>query len=514
MSPFYFLFLSIFSLLPTSLSQPPRSLHINCGDTAPTEFDGYQWQPDGAFVSSGTSKDVEIPGVSPILSTVRSFASAGNKNKKFCYEIPVFRFAKYLVRTTYFYGGVNGNGSPPVFDQMVDGTFWTVVNTSADYAQYMSTYYEGVFKPTAKNMSICLGVNSYTDSDPFISAIELVMLWDSVYNSTDFDQFALSLVFRHSFGYDGPIIRYPDDQFDRWWQPFGPYSPVTRVPNASVQDFWNLPPSKIFETQLTADNPGQLDLQWPPGPIPNSTYYIALYFADDRVSSSGSSRVFSISINGVPYYDDLHVTPSGVVVFANWWPLAGLTNIKLIPAAGSDFSPLINAAEIFSILPLGRRTITRDAIALESVKSSFQNPPPDWNGDPCLPAGYSWTGITCSFGPRIRVVSLNLMNMGLSGSLSPSIANLTALNSILLGHNCLAGPIPDLRTLRHLEILGLENNQFNGAIPSSLGDISRLHELHLECNNLTGAIPRSLLRKPGLNFTFTPGNNLLLPAPA
>lgn len=45
-------------------------------------------------------------------------------------------------------------------------------------------------------------------------------------------------------------------------------------------------------------------------------------------------------------------------------------------------------------------------IALQKVKESLRNPPLDWNGDPCMPRQYSWTGITCSEGPRIRVVTL------------------------------------------------------------------------------------------------------------
>ena len=45
-------------------------------------------------------------------------------------------------------------------------------------------------------------------------------------------------------------------------------------------------------------------------------------------------------------------------------------------------------------------------IALEQVKKTFRNPPLDWNGDPCLPREYTWTGVTCSEGSRIRVVAL------------------------------------------------------------------------------------------------------------
>lgn len=45
-------------------------------------------------------------------------------------------------------------------------------------------------------------------------------------------------------------------------------------------------------------------------------------------------------------------------------------------------------------------------IALERVKKSLRNPPLDWSGDPCMPRQYSWTGVTCSEGSNIRVVTL------------------------------------------------------------------------------------------------------------
>lgn len=114
-----------------------------------------------------------------------------------------------MVRSTYFYGGVNGreHPSPPAFDQIVDGTLWSMVNTTEDYAKGNSTYYEGVFLAQGKTMSFCIGSNAHTDSDPFISALELVILGGSLYNTTNFSKFGLSLIARNSFGYSGPTIR-------------------------------------------------------------------------------------------------------------------------------------------------------------------------------------------------------------------------------------------------------------------------------------------------------------------
>lgn len=93
-----------------------------------------------------------------------------------------------------------------MFDLIVDGTFWTVVNTTGDYANRLSSYYEGVFRARGKRLSVCLGVNVYTESDPFISALEVILLENSVYNATDFSKNAMGLIARSNFGSTGPTI--------------------------------------------------------------------------------------------------------------------------------------------------------------------------------------------------------------------------------------------------------------------------------------------------------------------
>lgn len=112
------------------------------------------------------------------------------------------------MRTTYYYGGYDGGKNPPVFDQIVEGTKWSTVNTTEDFAKGLSSFYEVVVVAMGKMMSVCLARNQHTDSNssPFISALELEFLEDSVYNTTDFKNFALSLVARNTFGHDVDII--------------------------------------------------------------------------------------------------------------------------------------------------------------------------------------------------------------------------------------------------------------------------------------------------------------------
>ncbi|KAE8662326.1 putative membrane-associated kinase regulator 1 [Hibiscus syriacus] len=512
---FLFLSLPALSLSQQQQQQPPKGYLIDCGAIGSSMIDGRVWLTDDGFISSGTAKNLTVPNLVPTLSTVRSFPIRNGLRRKFCYVARVYRGARYLIRSTYYYGGVNGLDfpSPPVFDQIVDGTFWSVVNTTEDYSKGLSSYYEGVFEAKGSTMSVCIASNTYTVSDPFISSLEMLILGGSLYNTTNFDSHALRLVARHSFGHNGSIIGYPDDQFDRYWEPYEEnVSVIASNTVPSVSGFWNIPPSKVFERALSTARSESLELRWPPFSLPSSTYYIALYFADNG-DSPASSREFDIHINDIRYYNNLIVGSEGAAVFATRWPLRGATKITLSPAADSNASPLINAGEIFDVLRLGGRTHTRDVIALEGMKNSLRNPPLDWSGDPCRPRDYSWTGVRCSEGERIRVISLNLTGIGLSGSLSPSIANLTALSSIWLGNNSLSGVIPDLSSLKLLETLHLEENQLTGEIPSSLGDIESLRELFLQNNNLTGRIPDTLVGRPRLEVR-TSGNQFLTPPPS
>ncbi|KAI4342761.1 hypothetical protein MLD38_027345 [Melastoma candidum] len=504
----FLLLVSFLALLSSAVSHPPlRATLIDCGATSPTPSPQGEWLPDADFVSSGTPLTLPINYADPTLNTLRTFPL--HDGRKFCYEVPVFRGARYMVRTTYFYGGIGGDGStPPVFKQIVDGTVWSLVNTTADYARNMATYYEGYFLATGKTMSVCLGVDEFTDSDPFISALELVVLGDSVYNTTDFEQYGLSLVERSSFGYTGPTIRYPDDPYDRFWEPYARSGvPQTSMKNVTVSGFWNLPPLKVFEQELIVPVLEQMDLQWPTGILDGQSqdYYIALYFADDQ-DSIATPRILNITVNSVPYYSNLTISSAGVTVFASEWPLTGQTKLKLAPAPGSQLGPLLNAGEVLERLQIKRKTHTRDVIALEKIKSSLRSYPSDWSGDPCMPDNYPWTGVSCSYGRRYRVTALNLTNMGISGSLSPNFANLTALTSIVLDGNKLSGYIPDLSSLRNLELLHLNDNQLSGPIPSSLGSINSLRELYLQNNDFTGEVPKSLER-PGLDLK-TYGNKL------
>ncbi|CAN1307391.1 Putative leucine-rich repeat receptor-like serine/threonine-protein kinase At2g14440 [Linum perenne] len=486
----------------------PKGFPLNCGATEEVTLGDQKYIPDDGFTLAGSKATVKTPGLLPILSTLRFFPDGDAR--KYCYEFQVSKGGKYLVRTIYYYGGYDGGKEPPVFDQIVGGTKWATVNTTEDYAKRLSTYYEIIVVSWSRTLDVCLARNKNTTSYPFISAVVVQSLENSMYNSTDFNRFALTTVARNYFGHDGVAIGFPDDQYNRLWEPFNDKDQPTvdSKSNVTSSDFWNFPPTNAFTKGFTTSRGKTMQFQWPPFSLPATKYYVALYFQDNRTPSPYSWREFNVTVNGVMFYRDLNVTTKGVAVYASEWPLTGVTEVTLTPADDVPVGPIINAGEVMQLLPFGARTQTRDVIAMEAIASSFGNPPPDWVGDPCLPPDHSWTGVSCTKEAFPRVQKIELKNHGLTGTLSPNIANLTALTNLWLGGNELTGEIPDLGSMRDLQSLHLEDNQLEGQIPQSLGQLKRIHEIYLQNNDLYGKIPDSLQDKPGLTLQVTPGNSI------
>ncbi|KAL6867246.1 hypothetical protein ACP4OV_015270 [Aristida adscensionis] len=491
---------------PAPQPQPPRGFHINCGAEKEERIGSVRWVQDEGFIAVGNASAIDRPDILPVLATVRYFPDKAAR--KYCYELPVVKGTRYLVRTTYFYGGFDGGREPPVFDQIVDGTRWSAVNTTDNFRRGMSTYFEVLALAHGKTLSVCLARRNDTASSPFISALEVIDLADSMYNTTDFGAFLMSTVARSRFGGKGEIVSYPDDPYNRYWAPFVDANPtVESHSDISPEDFWNMPPAKALKAGVTTSRGKKLTVQWPPAELPAASYYLALYFQDPRTASAYSWRVFDVTVNGQEFFLGLNASASGVMVYSNMMQLQGKTEIVLTPNETSPVGPLINAGEIYQIVPAGGRTTTKDVVAMEELARSMKNPPPDWAGDPCLPRHNSWTGVECSEEPPARVLSLDLKNHGLSGSLPDSFGNLTGMKTIYLSGNNLSGPIPDMSNMHTLTALHLDGNQFSGTINPLMGDLTDLKELYLNNNNLSGPIPDSLKNKPGLDMRLR-GTNL------
>ncbi|KAG8368371.1 hypothetical protein BUALT_Bualt15G0038500 [Buddleja alternifolia] len=487
--------------IPLAIHANPQDYLINCGSSSNAEEETLKYIPDDEFISTGNKTTLNRTDILPRLQTLRYFPNS--KSRKYCYTFPVIKGGKYLVKTVYFYGGFDGGDKPPVFDQIIDGTKWSIVNTTEDYASGGSSYYEAIVMAHNKFLSVCLARNKETgeSSSPFISSLEVHFVDDSVYNSTNLEENMLVTVARSAFGSEGDIISFPDDKYNRYWQPFKDENPFTSTQsNVTPSTFWNIPPKQAFSSALTTSRGKNLTINWPPFSLSGGKYYVALYFQDNRNPSPLSWRVFDINVNGYKFYQNLNVTASGQIVSGNEWPLSGKTEISMFPSIDSPVGPLVNAGEVLQVLALGGRTVTRDVVAMEGLRKELANSPEDWTGDPCLPRENSWTGVSCSKGNSTRILSLNLTGFGLSGKLPSSISKLTALRQLLLGDNKLSGTIPDLSALKSLQNLHLENNQLEGSVPKSLAELPNLREVYLQNNKLNGSIPESIAKKDGVTI--------------
>eukprot|EP00253_Pinus_taeda_P034950 PITA_34950 len=157
-----------------------------------------------------------------------------------------------------------------------------------------------------------------------------------------------------------------------------------------------------------------------------------------------------------------------------------------------------------------RLTNASDQHALLAFKSAITYDPSHSLATSWMPnvSFCQWRGIICSR-RRQRVVSLNVSHMGLEGTISPLLANLSFLTVLSLRNNSFHGQIPyQLGTLSRLKMLRLSQNQLQGSIPPTLGSCRSLRNLTLSGNNLTGNIPPQLCVLPNLVFMTLGENNL------
>ncbi|KAH0988420.1 hypothetical protein GBA52_015597 [Prunus armeniaca] len=164
-----------------------------------------------------------------------------------------------------------------------------------------------------------------------------------------------------------------------------------------------------------------------------------------------------------------------------------------------------------SVEPAITSTVT-DKEALISFKSGVSLPPSYWDQNSSLCT--NWTGDVCNKLGN-RVVALQLSGLGLAGSISPHIGNLSFLRSLHLQNNKLIGNIPSqFLHLFRLKSLNLSSNTIQGPLPSNMTQLIALQTLDLASNNITGTLPENLSRLKNLQVLNLARNNLHGPIPS
>ncbi|XP_019056485.1 PREDICTED: probable LRR receptor-like serine/threonine-protein kinase MEE39 [Tarenaya hassleriana] len=150
----------------------------------------------------------------------------------------------------------------------------------------------------------------------------------------------------------------------------------------------------------------------------------------------------------------------------------------------STLPPLVNAIEVYTIIQFPQSgTNQSDVSAIKNIRTSYGLSRIDWQGDPCVPQNFLWSGLKCNstdMSTPPRIVSLNLSSSGLTGTVASSIQGLTQLQVLDLSNNNLAGEVPEfLAEMDSLTVINLSRNKLSGRVPQALLERSHKGELQL-----------------------------------
>ncbi|KAM1212899.1 hypothetical protein ACFX1X_004464 [Malus domestica] len=180
-------------------------------------------------------------------------------------------------------------------------------------------------------------------------------------------------------------------------------------------------------------------------------------------------------------------------------------------------------------------SLRRQASILVSLKQNFEdskNPAlSTWNVSNYMFL-CSWAGIKCDSRNR-SIVSLDISNYNLSGTLSPVITELRTLVNVSVSGNGFSGIFPpgihklaglqnlnisnngfggsldlEFSKLEELVMLDAYNNDFNGSLPLGVTQLPRLKRLNFGGNYFSGSIPPSYGNMVQLNYLSIAGNDL------
>jgi hypothetical protein len=351
-------------------------ISIDCGLSAAayTDANNITWVPDTNYTFTGHNFD-NVTSDTKNLQSLRYFPEVRSKN---CYKLPAIPNNTYMVRVFFLYADFLGTGAPPTFDLEIEALSVGKIDFTGSAennvaAQIYSTFsaennvqaYEGYFSATKDTIYVCL---ARITGDPFISSLELRPLHTASMYTTVQQGSYLFNVYHANFGSSTPIIRYPDDKYDRQWQndiqqvnPISSFAINTTTP-VNVSNKVDMVPELVMQSAESWP-PGQgLNLTLPYLTSNYSDYYVTFYFAEIDPLALNQTRVFDMVLNvgpsdGSPTDTSISVKLLAGGMYMAWEDLNYITNsnnrvnFQLIPRADSQLGPILNAVELFYVTP-------------------------------------------------------------------------------------------------------------------------------------------------------------------
>ncbi|GFS39164.1 leucine-rich receptor-like protein kinase family protein [Actinidia rufa] len=151
----------------------------------------------------------------------------------------------------------------------------------------------------------------------------------------------------------------------------------------------------------------------------------------------------------------------------------------------------------------------RQASILVSLKQAFETPTSSslntWNVSNYMSL-CSWTAIKCDTNNR-SIISLDISNFNISGTLSPVITHLRTLVNLSVSGNTLYGAFPrEIHKLTSLQFLNISTNQFNGSLNWEFSRLKELVVLDAYNNDFSGSLPLGVTQLQKLTHLDFGGN--------
>ena len=171
----------------------------------------------------------------------------------------------------------------------------------------------------------------------------------------------------------------------------------------------------------------------------------------------------------------------------------------------SGFSLLLMVCLTLPMLMAQNEVSQREVIALLELKAKTKGHLWTNEWDQSKPIS-TWHGVTVRNG---KVVGLHLSNNNLQGRIPITIGNLRHLEVLDLSNNTIGGKVPGLfRKLKNLRTINLSDNALAGNIPNTIGKLTRLEELNLNNNKFMGELPRGINELSQLRTLAVANNDL------
>ncbi|XP_058091726.1 piriformospora indica-insensitive protein 2 [Magnolia sinica] len=186
--------------------------------------------------------------------------------------------------------------------------------------------------------------------------------------------------------------------------------------------------------------------------------------------------------------------------------IGNLSELKRLVLAGNRFSgripPSLGALDQLLILDLSRNSLTGSIpTTVGGLKSLLKLDLSSNSIDGWLPF---------ELGNLKNLTLLDLRYNRFSNGLPRSLLQMVSLEEILLSNNPIGGSLMESGwgSLKNLMVLDLSNMGLTGKIPESMAEMRRLRFLALDNNHLSGEIPPEMGEMPCINAVYLNGNHL------